>query len=264
MRLVLPVHNERTRSSATEVLHRICFGLFLAQWFIVWLRLLVPQKLFGPAYWPEATLLALGTLVALLSLARELPIQNVLLVAGIIPVVVSLAHKLAAVAGIPLAPKLPSSHFWILPMIWLVTLLVSRDVARLILAQWRRAPIHGLRLIGLTALIVALGEFGLEHFWSAQADLNGLGSPPISAFNAVWWAALAVVAQVLATPALIDKKPLLRPLNFSPLALWLMLNCLFLTSAWRANASLTVAAISIGNLVLIVLLRRSNRQRTNY
>ena len=108
----------------------------------------------GKASWPEALLLLLAAVGTIAALARHLPLQNILLAA--------LRHRprrrrgararfedrhslrpvpVRAAAG----PKLFKTLPWAMPLVWVVAMLNSRGVARLILRPWRK--IQSLRLL---------------------------------------------------------------------------------------------------------------------
>src|SRR5205823_3285863 len=83
----------------TELIGRIFFGLFVAQWLLVWARLCLDQRPFGPGTWPEAVLLILTTAMTLVSLSREIPWQNVFVASAIIALISSASQRLALLAG---------------------------------------------------------------------------------------------------------------------------------------------------------------------
>ena len=115
--------------------------------------------------WPTA-----ATLVAL---TRQLPAQNVLLAAFVIAFIGGVAHSVGAKSGIPFGPfmfgpdagqKLFGTLPWAMPLLWVVAVLNSRGVARLILRPWRKIHAYGFWLIGLTALFTMLFDCALEPF----------------------------------------------------------------------------------------------------
>src|SRR5260221_9993296 len=80
-----PPEEERKKISQTrfesdgvacnKLAHRILFGLFLAQWFLVWTGLLSQQPTLSPLHWPEGLLVLLAAGTTLATLACELPWQ---------------------------------------------------------------------------------------------------------------------------------------------------------------------------------------------
>ncbi len=110
-------------------------------------------------------LLLLAAVSTLVALARQLPAQNVLLAAFIIAFIGGAAHGSAQKAGFHLArlcsARKPARKYldtlpWAMPLLWVVAVLNSRGVARLILRPWRKIRAYGFWLIGLTALLTML------------------------------------------------------------------------------------------------------------
>ncbi len=115
--------------------------------------------------WPEALLLLSATISTLLSLARQLPSQNVLLAAFIIAFIGGVAHTAGVKSGIPFGPfmfgpqigwKFFNTLPWTMPLLWVVVVLNSRGVRALVLRPWRKIRTYGFWLIGLTALFTML------------------------------------------------------------------------------------------------------------
>ncbi len=118
---------------------------------------------------------------------------------------------------------------WAMPLLWVVAVLNSRGVARLVLRPWRKMRTYGFWLIGLTALFTMLFDCALEpfashvkHYWiwtTAGYSLTPQGAP-IS--NSVGWFIVTVLMLAFATPALINKQLSKRSApDFHPLAVWL-------------------------------------------
>jgi bisanhydrobacterioruberin hydratase len=251
---------------------RALFGLFVAQFTIVWARLWLPWPLFGQARWPEGLLLVLTAATVIASMTRQLPGQNVMLAAVIIAVIGGAAQSLGALTGIPFGPYVYTERIgqqlfhplpWAVPLVWIAAIFLSRGVARLVLRPWRKTQTYGFRLIGLTILLVVLLDVGLEVFatrvkqywyWQpTKLQLDWYGAPGI---NFLGWAVTALLIMAFATPALINKKPMPQPPpDYSPLTVWLLLNLLFATGAaahqlWPAvglivliNATVTLFAV---------------------
>jgi len=236
--------------------HRVLSALFLAQFAIVLGTQCWPGTPLAKAGWPEGVLLMLALGTTLASLARQLPIQNVLLGCGIIAVISAAVEVLGALTSIPFGPFLYTSTvgpqlFSVLPcavpVLWVVTLLNARGVGRLILRPWRRIRTYGFWLMGLTALLAVLFDFGLEpfacrvnHYWfwsPTKLPSNWYGAPWV---NFLAWAITALLILAFATPSLINKKPVKRPPDFHPLLVWSCLN--FLLAAAAAAHQLWIAA----------------------
>jgi len=117
-------------------------ALALASFALVLATLLTSIRLPGKTGWPEAVLVLTATLATLLSLARQLPGQNVLLAAAIIGGIGGILHGVGAATAIPFGPftctesagpRIFGVLAWPLPALWIIALLNSRGVARLIL-----------------------------------------------------------------------------------------------------------------------------------
>ncbi len=208
--------------------------------------------------WPEALLLLLATAGTLATFTRHLPAQNVLLGAIAIALIGSVAHILGATSGIPFGPfmfgpdagqKFFNTLPWTLPFLWVVAVLNSRGVARLVLRPWRKIRTYGFWLIGLTALFTMLFDCALEpfaartkHYWiwtTTGYSLTPQGAP-LSV--SVGWFVVTLLILAFATPAMINKQLSKRSApDFHPLAVWLGLILLFATGTAMHGLWLAVA-----------------------
>jgi len=190
------------------------------------------------ANWPEALLLVLAAVGAVIALARQLPLENVLLAAAVMALVGGGAHALNVVTDIPFGPftfgpEIGEQIFhtlpWTVPLLWVAAILNSRGVARLFLRPWRKTRAYGFWLIGLTAALTMLLDFALdpfasrvEHYWiwmPTKFPLTWLGAPLVNFFS---WAGVTILILAFVTPALIKKQLSRRsPPDFHPLAVWL-------------------------------------------
>lgn len=187
---------------------------------------------------PETWLLLLATVSTLVALARQLPTQNVWLAAIIIALVGGLAHIFGAMSGIPFGPfmfgaeaglKLFGTLPWLMPLLWVVVVLNSRGVARLVLRPWRKMRTYGFWLIGLTALFTMLFDCALQpfaahlkHYWiwtTGGFSLMPHGAPLT---NSVGWFIVTLLILAFVTPTLINKQLSKRTApDFHPLIVWL-------------------------------------------
>ena len=78
-------------------------------------------------------------------------------------------------------PKMFPGLPWALPLVWIVAVLNSRGVARLILRPWRKIHGYGFWLIGVTAVLTMLFDCALEPFASQVKHYWYLGDDQISA-----------------------------------------------------------------------------------
>src|ERR1043165_2612717 len=168
----------------TKLCAWLASAMALASFALVLATLLTPVRLPGKPGWPEAVLVLTTTLTTLLSLARQLPGQNALLAGAIIGVLGGILHGVGAATAVPFGPvaytesagpKLFGVLPWSLPALWIIALLNSRGVARLILRPWRKLRTYGFWLIGITAALTGLFDVALEpfaarvkHFWIWQ------------------------------------------------------------------------------------------------
>jgi putative membrane protein len=208
----------------------------------------MPDHLLSHPQIPQALLLILALITTLLVLARTLPWQNVMAAALLIGLVSGIIQTIGLKTGMPFGRYFYASYFgprlfhllpWPVPCLWIVALLNSRGVARLLLRPWRNRPNPGLRVIALTCLLVVIFDAGLEPF---AARLNYYWTWPISGTALAWygapwtnfagWAFTALLTLVIAAPLLIDKKPRTDPSpDYYPLLLWVIL------MMWMAIAS---------------------------
>jgi uncharacterized membrane protein len=218
----------------------------------------------GKTGWPEALLLLLAMTGTIIALAQQLPLQNVLLATFVIALMGGAVHTLGVMMGIPFGPFLFGAEAgpqlfktlpWAMPLIWVVAILNSRGVARLILRPWRKVRSYGFWLIGLTALLtvwfaLALDPFAarVKHYWlwlPTKFPVTWQGAPLVNFFG---WAVVPLLILAFVTPALINKNPVRRSPDFHPLAVWLGAILLFgmaaaLHGMWPAVALDGVMAV---------------------
>ena len=223
-------------------------ALALANYALVFSTLVAPLHLPGKPDWPEATLIVTATFATLVALSRQLPMQNALLAAAIIGGIGTAAHCLTAVVAIPFGPqrftdaagpKLFDRVSWAMPMLWVLIVLNSRGVARLILRPWRKLRAYGFWLIGLTVILTTLFVIALEPFagaikrywlWDPTRLPLTWGGAPLT--NILGWGVVTALIMAFAAPALIDKRarPAKRTPDFHPLVSWLLALALFATA----------------------------------
>jgi uncharacterized membrane protein len=191
----------------------------------------------GQPGWPEALLILLATVSTITALARQLPLQNVLLAACVIALMGGAVHTLGMTMGIPFGPFLFGAEAgpqlfktlpWAMPLIWVVAVLNSRGVVRLILRPWRKIRNYGFWLIGLTAVLTMFFDLTFDpfasrvkHYWlwmPTKFPVTWQGAPLV---NFLSWAVVSLLMLGFVTPALINKSPARRVPDFHPLAVWL-------------------------------------------
>src|SRR5207245_6964017 len=94
---------ENDTGSAAKLAYRILFGLFLAQWFLVWTNLLSHHRTLSPMRWPEALLVLFAAANTLATFSCELTWQNVLAASVLITLVSGASEGLAVLTGAPSA-----------------------------------------------------------------------------------------------------------------------------------------------------------------
>lgn len=259
-------------SNPLETLERFAKGattlLALASYALVFVTLFAPLRLPGKPGWPEALLIFTVTLATLVTLSRQLPAQNTLFGAAIIGLIGSMVHCLGAATALPFGPfnftdaagpRLFNLLAWPMPLLWIVAVLNSRGVARLILRPWRKLRAYGFWLIGLTAVLTVLFDAALEPFasgvkrywlWQPTRLPFTLGGAPVT--NPLGWLLTTLLILAFATPVLIDKRarPVQRPPDYHPLCVWLLALLLFLTGAALEQLWLPAAFCAVTGLVV--------------
>jgi uncharacterized membrane protein len=266
----MPPKIRRASSSEAKTtiwLHWLLTVVFAAAFVLVVVMLFKPLKLPGNAGWPEAVLLASGVACTITALARRLPLQNVLLAVFVIAVLAGAIYVLGAITGIPfgpftfgesIGPQVFKTLPWAVPLIWVLAVLNSRGVARLILRPWRKINAYGFWLMGVTAALTLLFDFAFEPF-ASRIKYYWLWTPtkfpvtwqgvPLSDFLA--WATVSVLLAVVVAPALINKQPGKRNSpDFHPFAVWL--GAILLFGAACAQHGLLSAAVADGIMAAIV------------
>lgn len=247
------------------------FALFLVQLTLVGISLCLPSPLFGGARWPDGLLIVLAAAATLASLTLQLPGQNVLLASVLIALMGGAVQTLGALTQIPFGPYSYTEQIgqqlfhplpWAVPVLWVIVILTSRGVARLMLRPWRKTRAYGFWLLGITVSIVVLFDLALEPFatrvkqywvWSpTKLPLDWYGAPLVNFFA---WAVAALLILAFVTPTLIKKKPTKSPPNYYPLLMWLLLNALFLVGAiahqlWPAAGLICVSSLTTAILAV--------------
>lgn len=268
----MPLHKRRATSSEaiiTRWFYWLSTIVFAAAFVLAGMTLFEPLKLPGNTGWPDALLLLSGVACTITAATRRLPLQNVLLAVFIIAVIGGAVQALGATTGIPFGPFTYSKSIgaqmfktlpWTVPIVWVVAVLNSRGVARLILRPWRKISGYGFWLIGLTAALTLLFDFTFEpfasrvrHYWlwaptKFPATWEGV---PVS--NFLGWAAVSVLIALVIGPVLINKQPGKRNTpDFHPFAIWLGIVALFGTGC--ALNGLLDAAVADGILAVVITI----------
>jgi len=248
-------------------------SLALVMFAVVVVTLVTPTQLPGKAGWPDAVLLLLTAVATIIAMARHLPLQQVLLAATIIGVIGGLTHALTAASAIPfgpiqylaIGPRFFEHFAWAMPVLWIVVVLNSRGVARLILRPWRKTRSYGFWLLGTTATLAVLVDLALEPyatkargFWlwlPTKLPVHWFGAPLT---NIVGWILVALLILAFATPCLInkEKRPRRSAPDYHPLIVWLLGMILFGLGTVTAGVWLAgLYALIIAGLTVTFALR---------
>ena len=243
--------------SVARLLSWILIGLLATQCVVVFV-LLCDRNGFEMSRWPLGLAVVLAAGSTLHALSLELPWQNVALASFIIGSISSAVHWL--ITGFGTQPMPTPSTFWPVPLVWLTAILSARGAARLALARWRTSPSYGLWLTALIVLLVTLFAFGSQYVEkTSEHPMTGKGAfatqwpgaiPGIALLKV---AATCVIALLLATPSLINKRPVEQAVDRQPMIIYLLLNAMFGLAALCQGASLAAGIIAVFSCLLLPL-----------
>jgi putative membrane protein len=255
--------------------HRLFTVLLVAAYVLVLTTNGLSLNQPGRTGWAEALLILLVTVNTITALARQLPLQNVLLAAFVIALMGGAVHALGVTTGIPFGPfffgadagpQLFKTLPWAMPLIWVAAILNARGVVRLILRPWRRLHTYGFWLMGLTALLTMLFDLvfdpfasRVKHYWlwvPTKFPLTWQGAPLV---NFLSWAVVALLMLAFVTPALINKNPVRRPADFHPLVVWLGAILLFMIGSALHGMWLAVGLDGVIAMVTATFAIRGGR-----
>lgn len=255
--------------------HKSIFILFLLAWAVNGVLLLLRIELPREGRWVEALLPLLGTATTLLALGRRLPLQNVVTAATLIAGIAFLIAAIAAKTGQPFGPFIYGDALgepifglvpWSVPLLWVVLVINGRGVARLIMRPWRKTNYYGFWVIGLTCALIVLFDLSLEPFaahvrqyWFWQTGKSVLAWHTAPWVNFLGWFITPLGIMAFTIPWLINKQPIKQPIDYQPLAVWLLLNLWLVTGNAVEGMWLAVAAGVIGNTVAAVYAIRGAR-----
>lgn len=190
----------------------------------------------------DGALLVLVALSTLAACTRQLPLQNVVLAAFGVAMIGGAASMIGARTGVPFGPvrNLTTPQLfnmpWTMPLIWIVVVLNARGVGRLALRPWRKIKTYGYWLIGITAMLATLFEFGLEtfshvrHLWLWPNMRFAWQMAPVSNFFS--WFAITLLILAFVTPVLINKQlSKHHSPDLHPLVIWIATFVVFTVAA---------------------------------
>ena len=266
----MPFKEQQVTAAGTKIIvwvHRVLSLSFAVVFVLALATLFTSSKLSGRHGWLEALLLLLTAASTVTALARRLPLQNVLLAAFVIAITGGAAHALGTTTSIPFGPftfsptagnELFKTLPWSVPLIWVVAILNSRGVARLILRPWRKMSTYGFWLMGLTTILTVLFDFAFEpfasrvnHYWLWTPTTFPMTWQGVPLSNFLGWLVVSLLIVMLISPTLINKQPRKRHSHdFSPFAIWV--GAIFFFSIACAQHGLLPAAIVNGVVAAIV------------
>lgn len=267
-------------SPKAQWLHWPVFIVYLACWVGAMALLLWGPKAGVNWALPAGILFVVGAFTSLVSLARRLPVQNVVACGLVILALTAVVTTVGAKTGMPfgrfdqdqyterLGPRLFNLMPWSVPFLWFVILFNSREVAKLILRPWRRDKQYGMWLIGLAALLTVAMDLILEPFavqvqrwWSwriptVTAEQSSLPwSGHLNWFGVPWtcflgWFISGGVILLFVGPWLARRRPIHQQTDFHPLAIWVSFGLLFaagnaLGQLWPAALAGAVASLLV-------------------
>jgi hypothetical protein len=228
---------------------------FVARWLVYGVGLRVPVEV----PYVDGITLAVATLATLFGLSRWWPSQNVIAIAFLtIAFSGVLEHVLVISTGAAYPEIAGNALFgvaWSVPLLWLITLLNARSVARLILWPRREKGSYGLWLIVLTAVMTAIVLL-------VQEILSGrfvLWNTPVALCIVRFIAAVLLLAIV--APFLIPKGAVVPPPDYGPVSIWAILNIYLIIIAGIVQAWECAGVLVVMNGVLTTWALRARKKR---
>ena len=251
--------------------HKPVFIAFLVCFAVSWVALLLGVSYSEDWRWLEGLFWLLTAATSLLGLARRLPGQNVLMGATLITAIGFTFLVVAEKTRVPFGPRVYTEVLggkflgvpWPMPLLWLVVIVNSRGVARLVMRPWRKTTYYGFWVIGLACLLAVAFDAGLEpfatrarHYWFWETHVSVLGWYSAPWVNFLGWFVTALGILGFTTPWLINKQPVKQSTDYHPLVIWLLLNLYFTTGNALQPLWLAVAfGISVTALAAVYAVR---------
>jgi hypothetical protein len=184
----------------------------------------------------EGVFVLTAAVAALLLVARRLPLQNVLLAGVVVALGGAMTGVVATRVGIwtfatNAGPRPFGGLPWWFPCLWVAVLLSSRGSALCLLRSRQTTARFGWEVLSLTTglSLILLATAG----WHARRN-DYWSVPPGDLLVSIAACGVGTVFILLvATPILINKKPVSTPPDYRPLVLWLLLTLLLLVSVMR-------------------------------
>ncbi len=254
--------------------HKPVFIAFLVCFAVVGVALLLGVSFSEDWRWLEGLFWLLAAATSLFGLARRLPGQNMLMAATLITAMAFIILVVGEKTRVPFGPRAYTDALggkilgvpWPMPLLWLVVVINSRGVARLILRPWRKTTYYGFWVIGLACMLAVLFDAGLEafatrakHYWFWETHANAPGWYSAPWVNFLGWFVTALGILAFTTPWLVNKQPVKQPTDYHPLVLWLLLNAYFATGNALQSLWFAVVFSLIANVIVTVYAIRGAR-----
>lgn len=250
-----PSESPARNLNVVGLLAAVSLGLCLCAFVLVGIGYWLVAPALGKAPWAGVALLGLAAASTLISLARRLPWQNVVLGAVLIAlsgtavevVLISTGRGLGFSPSRQMAePSFWLPKLWQLPLVWIIALLNCRGVVRLGLRRWRSVASYGFWVLGGTAVSATI-------FILAFAELGPVAMEWRATTTVLACAVGTLIALVLVTPSLINKKPVSQPADWHPLVIWVGFNLWFVVDAFGQGRWI-VAGLILSEISAVALL----------
>jgi hypothetical protein len=218
----------------------------------------------------DVLLLLVTVASTLLFLCSQLPAQNVILGAVLIGALTGLVHLVNAIVAVPLGPLtyhtenvgrlIVSPLPWSVPVLWVVTVLNARGMARLMLRSRRRTSHYGFWVMGATVLLVGVFELCFQPY-ATQVRQYWSWKPtklPWDWYTTPWsyflgCAVMTLLLLLFVTPTLINKNPNPKRPSFHPLLVWESLSAVILLGAGSAHLRAAVV-VTLSQMIATAVL----------
>lgn len=228
---------------------------FVARWLVYAVGLRVPVEL----PYVDGITLVVATLATVFGLIRWWPSQNVIAIAFLtIAFSAALEHVLVISTGVAYPESAGHSAFgvpWSIPLLWLITLVNARSVARLVLWPRRQKGSYGLWLIVVTAIMTALVLLVQEVVSGRFVTWN----TPLGLCVVRFIAAVLLLAIV--APFLIPKGAIVPPPDCGPVMIWAIVNIYLVVIAGISQAWECAGVLVVMNGVLTTWGLRARKKR---
>lgn len=201
--------------------------------------------------WLPGAFVVIAAIASAAAQSQQLPIQNVLLATGVMLVMATLFET----GWFVLLDHTDNSLLahWPIPLIWVTALFNSRGVAKLVSRRRPGSARYGVEMMVFTIVL------GVTLFLAATPIAVDAGGLKIQSGIAEFVIQITgsffsgFIILLVATPALIDKRPVRLPPLYQPLFLWISIMLLSVANAGIRQLWLAAAA-ELAAILLVVFL----------